>query len=181
MKHFIVILALAVSIPGMARAQEASSTGAVQAPEQQALNDQVQSLKKQVLELNRDLFVLEEELLFPSSTQVAVFVSIDVGVMFALDSIKLKIGDKEVANYLYTDRELEALRRGGVHQLYIGNLKAGKHELVAFFTGKGPNERDYRRGADLVIEKGLGPKYVELKIVDSQIKQQPVFEVREWE
>jgi hypothetical protein len=181
MKHLIVILALAISICGTARAQEASGAGTAQAPEQKALNDQVQSLKKQVLELNRDLFVLEEELLFPSSTQVAVFVSIDVGVMFALDSIKLKIGDKEVANYLYTDRELEALRRGGVHRLYIGNLKAGKHELVAFFTGKGPNERDYRRGAELVIEKGLGPKYVELKIVDSQLKQQPVFEVREWE
>lgn len=181
MKYFLVILALAISVPGMALAQEASGAGAVQAPEQQAINDQVQSLKKQVLELNRDLFILEEELLFPSSTQVEVFVSIDVGVMFALDSIKLKIGDKEVANYLYTDRELEALRRGGVHRLYAGNLKTGKHELVAFFTGKGPNERDYRRGADLVIEKGLGPKYVELKIVDSQLKQQPVFEVREWE
>jgi hypothetical protein len=177
-----MILFLAASIPGWSvQAQEGSDAAAAQAGEQSALNDKVQDLKKQVLELNRDLFILEEELLFPSSTQVAVFVSVDVGVLFALDSVKLTIGNKEVANYLYTDRELEALQRGGVHRIYTGNLKAGKHELVAFFTGRGPNDRDYRRGADLVIEKGLGPKYIELKIVDSQIKQQPTFAVREWE
>jgi hypothetical protein len=182
MKRLALIVFLAAAIPVWpAQAEEIPASAEAPAGEQQALNDQVQDLKKQVLELNRDLFVLEEELLFPSSTQVAVFVSMDVGVMFALDSVKLKIGGNEVANYLYTDRELEALQRGGVHRIYTGNLKTGKHELVAFFTGRGPNDRDYRRGADLVIDKGLGPKYIELKIVDSQIKQQPTFAVREWE
>jgi hypothetical protein len=146
-----------------------------------SLDADVQGLKKEVLDLNRDLFLLEEELLFPANTQVAVFLSLDVGTFFALDSVQLKLDNKEVANYLYTEREVEALNRGGVHRVFIGNLKVGKHELVAFFTGKGPHERDYRRGANLNFEKGVGAKFLELRISDRQSAQQPEFTVKEWE
>ena len=110
--------------------------------------------------------MLEEELLFPANTQVAVFVSMDVGDFFALDSITLKIDNHEVSNYLYTPREVAALLKGGVQRLYVGNLKAGQHELVALFNGKGPHDRYYRRGATLKFEKGVGAKYLELKITD---------------
>jgi hypothetical protein len=151
------------------------------APDTRGLDQEVQGLKKDVVDLNRDLFVLEEELLFPANTQVAVFLSMDVGDFFALDSVQLKIDQKEVINYLYTPREVEALLRGGVHRLYLGNLKVGKHELVAFFSGKGPNDRDYKRGASLTFEKGIGAKYLELKINDRQRKQQPEFEIKDWE
>jgi hypothetical protein len=144
------------------------------------VNEEVQTLKQQVLELNRDLFMLEEELLFPSNTQVSVFVSMDVGEFFQLDSVQVKIDGKEVADYLYTQREVEALVRGGVQRIHIGNLRTGEHELVAFFTGKGPHGRDYKRGATLKIQKGLGPKYVELKIVDQTSNFQPDFDIKEW-
>ena len=146
-----------------------------------ALDETVQGLKKDVVDLNKELFVLEEELLFPANTQVAVFVSMDIGEFFALDSLTLKIDNKEVANYLYTPREAEALLKGGVHRVYLGNLKVGEHELVAFFTGKGPNERDYKRGANLKFEKGVGAKYLELKITDRQRKGQPEFAIKDWE
>jgi hypothetical protein len=146
-----------------------------------SLDEEVQSLKKDVLDLNRELFVLEEELLFPANTQVAVFVSMDVGDFFALDSVTLKLDNKEVANYLYTEREAQALLKGGVHRVFIGNLKAGEHELIALFTGQGPNQRDYRRGATIKLEKGVGAKYVELKISDRALKAQPEFIVKEWE
>ncbi len=156
------------------------------APEDQAtgartLDEDVQDLKKEVLDLNRDLFLLEEELLFPANTQVAVFVSMDVGDFFGLDSVTLKLDNKDVTNYLYTEREVDALTKGGVQRLYVGNLKAGEHELVAVFTGQGPHERDYRRGASLKFEKGIGPKYIELTISDRAAKQQPEFVVKEWE
>lgn len=147
----------------------------------QSLDEQVQSIKQDVLALNRDLFVLEEELLYPASTQVAVFVSLDVGEFFTLDSVQLKVDDKVVSNYLYTEREVEALHRGGVQRLYMGNLKAGEHELIAIYTGKGPHGRDYRRGATQVINKGLGPKFVELKIVDDPASGEPDFSIGEWE
>ncbi len=146
-----------------------------------ALDEQIQDLKQQVVDLNKDLFVLEEELLFPANTQVAVFVSMDVGEFFGLDSVTLKIDKHEVSNYLYTPREVAALAKGGVQRIYVGNLRAGKHELVALFGGKGPNERDYRRGASIKFEKGIGAKYLELKISDRARKAQPEFEIRDWE
>jgi len=146
-----------------------------------ALDQQIQDLKKDVIDLNRDLFVLEEELLFPANTQVAVFVSMDVGDFFALDSITLKIDNRDVMHYLYTPREVAALIKGGVQRLYVGNLKAGAHELVVLCNGKGPNERYYRRGANLRFEKGVGAKYLELKITDHAHAQQPEFEIKDWE
>lgn len=162
------------------QADEGLSEGAV-AEDFKTLDSDIQDLKQVVLELNRDLFLLEEELLFPANTQVAIFVSMDVGGFFRLDSVQIKLDDKDVSNYLYTERELDALIRGGVHQLYLGNLRAGEHELVAFFTGEGPHEQDYRRGASVVFEKGIGPKYIELKISDRQQALQPEFVVKEWE
>jgi hypothetical protein len=153
------------------------------APTQAAdsLDGNIQALKQDVIALNKDLFVLEEDLLYPASTQLAVFVSLDVGKFFSLDSVQLKVDDKVVSNYLYTSREVEALHRGGIQRLYMGNLKAGPHELVAIYTGKGPNGRDYRRGANLTVEKGLGARFVELKIVDNPSSEQPDFSIREWE
>jgi hypothetical protein len=146
-----------------------------------AVDEDVQDLKRQLLDLNRDLFKLEEEILYPASTQVAVFLSVNVGTFFALDSVTVKLDDKEVANYLYTEREVQALHRGGVQKLYLGNLKAGKHELVAFFTGKGPHDLDYRRGASLSFDKTVGAKYVELRISDREASLQPEFVVRQWD
>jgi hypothetical protein len=167
--------------PAAPAGADAAAGDAATPADTRGLDEEVQGLKKDVVDLNRELFVLEEELLFPANTQVAVFISMDVGDFFALDSVTLKIDQKEVINYLYTPREVEALLKGGVHRLYLGNLKVGKHELVAFFSGKGPNDRDYKRGATLKFEKGIGAKYLELKINDRQRKQQPEFEIKDWE
>jgi hypothetical protein len=170
----------AASVPP-AQAATAGAPPAGAATDTRGLDEQVQGLKKDVVDLNRDLFVLEEELLFPANTQVAVFLAVDVGDFFALDAVQLKIDRREVINYLYTPREVEALLRGGVQRLYLGNLKVGQHELVAFFSGKGPNDRPYKRGASIKFEKGIGAKYLELKIDDRQRKLQPEFEIRDWE
>jgi hypothetical protein len=150
-------------------------------PERSALDAEVQELRREVVDLNRDLFMLEEDLLFPASTQIAVFLAMDVGTFFDLDSVQIRIDGKEVSNYLYTAREREALLRGGVQRIWLGNMKAGEHELVAFFTGQGTHERDYKRGATLTIDKGVGAKYVELRISDRLRKLQPEFVVKVWE
>jgi hypothetical protein len=178
--------------PGAAAQPAADAAAAAAAPapaastdaspgEFKTLDQEVQGLKKDVIDLNKDLFVLEEELLFPANTQVAVYVSMDVGTFFALDSVTVKIDNKEVKNYLYTAREADALLKGGVQQIYLGNLKVGKHELVALFSGKGPAERDYRRGATINFDKGVGAKYLELKITDKVVKHQPEFQIKDWE
>jgi len=145
------------------------------------VHQKIESLKNEVIELNRDLFVLEEDLLFSANTQVSVFVSMDADEFFKLDSVQLKLDDKIVSNYLYTEREIKALKRGGVQRLYIGNLTSGEHELTAFFIGKGPSDRDFKRGTSKTIEKSDYAKYIELKIIGDSSKEQPGFEVKVWE
>jgi hypothetical protein len=170
----------AASMPAMVSAALTPSSPA-SAPVAGTLDGRIQDAKADVIKLNRDLLVLEEELLFPANTQVALFVSMDVGTMFQLDSVQVKLDDKVVANYLYTALEVDALHRGGVQRVYLGNLKTGKHELVAFFTGKGPHDRNYRRGANVKFEKSTEAKYIELRIQDSAGKLQPEFDIKLWQ
>ena len=118
----IVSLALAFWQPAaMAQDNSEAETG------DGALSLSVEELKKQVIRLNRDLFILEEDLLYPASTQFAVFLSLDTGEFLKLDSVKLKVNDETVAAHLYTERQARALQRGGMQRLHIGNLKTGEH------------------------------------------------------
>jgi len=177
--------ASAAAAPPAAAASAAGATApapAVPAPgaAPAGLDQRVQDLKAEVIRLNRDLLVLEEELLFPAGTQVALFVSMDVGKLFELESVQIKLDDKVVASYLYTPLEVQALHRGGVQRIFVGNLKAGEHAIDAFFTGRGPHTRDYKRGVTLKFEKGTEPKYIELRIKDSLARLQPEFEVKVW-
>ena len=171
--------AAAASAPPPATA--AAPAAAAGAPAPSTLDGRIQEVKGDVIRLNRDLLVLEEELLFPANTQVALFVSMDVGKLFSLDSVQIKLDDKVVANYLYTPLEVQALHRGGVQRVYLGNLRAGTHEIVAFFTGQGPHVRDYKRGATVKFDKGTDPKYIELQIKDSSGKLQPEFDIKIWQ
>jgi hypothetical protein len=172
--------AAAASAPALTTAP-VSTAAVAPAAAPASLDDRIQDLKGDVIRLNRDLLVLEEELLFPANTQVALFVSMDVGKLFELDSVQIKLDDKVVTNYLYTPLEVQALHRGGVQRVYLGNLKAGTHEIVAFFTGGGPHWRDYKRGATVKFDKGTDPKYIELRIKDSTGKLQPEFDVKVWQ
>lgn len=171
-------LFLLVALAGLGAAVHAQDAPA---PAPAGLDRRVQDLKSELIRLNRDLMVLEEELLFPASTQVAVFVSLDVGRMFELESVQIKLNDKVVASYLYTPLELQALHRGGVQRVYVGSLKTGPQRIDAFFTGKGPRERDYRRATTLSFDKGSSASYIELRIADRLGALQPEFEVKVWQ
>ena len=160
---------------------EGSSTTTDGAADELVVNSEIENLKNEILELNSELFVLEEDLLFSANTQVSVFVSVDVDSLFELDSIQLKLDDKIVSNYLYTTREASSLKRGGIQRLYLGNLTSGEHELTAFFIGKGPGNRDYKRAVTKTIEKSENAKFIELKIVGDVSKEQPDFIVKVWE
>jgi len=184
-RRFLISLGISMmlALTASSIAQETESVDAATESREKfrSLDEDVQDLKKEVLDLNRDLFLLEEELLFPANSQVAFFISMDVGEYFELDSVNLKIDGKEVANYLYTEREADALVRGGVHRMHMANLKTGDHELIAVFVGHGPHTREYRRGATMTFNKGIGAKYMELEITDRVKKQQPEFVIKEWE
>lgn len=150
-------------------------------PEDQPVALSVEALKKKVIELNRDLFILEEDLLFPANTQFTVFLSLDTGQFLQLDSVKLKVNGDTVAAHLYTDRQLKALQRGGMQRLYMGNLKTGEHEITVFVEGIGPDQRAYKKAATLVIEKDTELKALEVSINDRSRDYQPEVSITEWE
>ncbi|MBU6950494.1 AraC family transcriptional regulator [Hahella sp. HN01] len=187
---FLILLLLSAMVRAEEGAEDAASADVMQMADDTDMAavdpdtpivDQVQSLKQKAIELNRDLFILEEDLLFPASTQFVVFLSVDVGEFFQLDAVEVKIDGETVASHLYTQRQAKALYKGGMQRLHIGNLKTGEHEITAFFTGVGPDNRDYKRGATQKFEKGSDIKTLELRITDSTKKYQPEFTVVEWE
>lgn len=170
-KGFLQLLTvLIVAVSCQAVAEEAKSAA-----------NEVESLKQKVIRLNRELFILEEDLLFPASTRFAVFLSLDAGQFLQLDSVKLKVNGDTVAAHLYTERQLKALMRGGMQRLYTGNLKGGEHEITVFAEGTGPDGRPYRKAASHVLEKGTGTANLEIHIEDRSSDYQPVIQIVEWQ
>jgi len=133
------------------------------------LDEQVQEIKSDVLSIAAELNQLEEKLLYPSQTQVAMFVSLADGEKFRLDSIDLQLGGKKVAHHLYSYKELEALRKGGVQRLYTGNIRTGAHPLQVSFNGKSEGGSDFEQSATYSVQKGVGPKIVEITLARQSI------------
>ncbi len=159
-------------------AEEKSARSALN--EVQKISRDIQLLKSEVIVLNKDLRLMEEKLLFPSSTKVSFFVSATSGQFFDIESIKLKIDGRFVSTHIYSAKQREALLRGGVHKLYITNLSEGKHDVIAFFTGIGPGGRAYKRATELRLKKGPGSQYLEIAISDDTVAQEPTFEMKVW-
>jgi hypothetical protein len=143
------------------------------------LDEQVQDIKKDVIDLTSELSRLEEKLLFPSNTQVSVFISVNAEDNFRLDTVQVKLDNIIVAHHLYNFRELEALQKGGVQKIYVGNIKTGDHELVVSFAGKAPAGGDLQRSASYKLNKDVGPKFVEVKIAGSASDAQEI-QFKDW-
>ncbi|NOQ87764.1 MAG: hypothetical protein GQ550_02480 [Gammaproteobacteria bacterium] len=138
------------------------------------LDEQVQDIKKDVLEFTSELSRLEEKLLFPSNTQVSLFVSVVGDEGFVLDSMQIKMDNKVVAHHLYTYKEIEALKAGGVQRIYTGNIKTGDHQLVASFIGRAKSGNEYQRSENFKVTKAVGPKFVEIQIGGSSASDQTI-------
>lgn len=160
--------------------QETKANEARALDEVRKISSDIQHLKDEVIELNRDLRLMEEKLLFPSSTKYSVFVSLSSGQFFDLESIKLKIDGRFVATHIYSAKQRTAMLRGGVHRLYVTNLSEGKHQMIAFMTGIGPGGRSYKRAMELEIKKGPGSQFLEVAVSDDSKAQEPVLMMKEW-
>jgi hypothetical protein len=133
------------------------------------LDEQVQEIKSDVLGIAAELSRLEEKLLYPSHTQVAVFLSLASGETFRLDSVEIQLGGKPVAHHLYTFKELEALRKGGVQRIHTGNIRTGEHEMQVTLIGKSKGGGDIRRTESFTIHKDVGPEMVEISLANHGI------------
>jgi hypothetical protein len=133
------------------------------------LDEQVQEIKTDVLSIAEQLNQLEEKLLYPSNTQVAVFISLVNGETFRLDAVEIELDGKPVAHHIYTFKELEALQKGGVQRIYTGNILAGDHDLQVFVLGKSGGGTDFQKTERVKVNKDVGPKIVEISLAAGSI------------
>jgi len=138
------------------------------------LDEQVQEIKSDVLAIAAELNHLEERLLYPSNTQVAVFVSLKADDEFLLDSLELSMNGEAVAYHLYSYKELEALKKGGVQRIYTGNLSSGKHEVQVTMLGKSKSGNDLSHSGRFWIEKTVRPKVVEINLASPGLANEAI-------
>jgi hypothetical protein len=151
----ILILALLTSIGGPSAVARADSK-----EQMQSLDEQVQEIKSDVLSIAAELSRLEEKLLYPSNTQVSVFVSLAENETFRLDSVRIQIDGELVAHHIYSFKELEALHKGGVQRIYTGNIRTGEHRLEVSVAGKLPGGKDFAGTESFSFSKDVEPKLV---------------------
>jgi hypothetical protein len=157
-------LLLAFGIVGLAEQSLAQSSPTRTQQEMRSLDEQVQEIKSDVLGIAKDLSLLEERLLYPSNTQLAVFVSISSGETFRLDAVQLAIDGEPVTHYIYSFKELEALQNGGVQRVYTGNVRTGSHELTVSVSGKLPSGKDFSDSRSFTFSKDVDPEVLGLTL-----------------
>jgi hypothetical protein len=143
------------------------------------LDEEVQEIKADVLRIAEELRRLEEKLLYPSGTQVAVFVALASGDTMRLDSVQLHVDGQLAAHYIYSAKELEALRKGGIQRLYVGNVATGDHRLDVLVEGKLEGGADFSRTEQFAFRKDVKPKLVGLTLGETDSGDTPIT-LREW-
>jgi len=143
------------------------------------LDEQIQEIKSEVLSIAEELSRLEEKLLYPSGTQVAVFVALAGGEGMRLDAVRLHVDGQLVAHYLYSAKELEALRKGGVQRVYVGNVATGEHRLEVTVDGVTAGGDDFSSTEHFEFRKAVKPKLVGLTFASPNSASGPIA-IGEW-
>jgi hypothetical protein len=143
------------------------------------LDEQVQEVKSDVLSIAAELGRLEEKLLYPSNTQVAVFIALAADDAMRLDAVQVQIDGQLVAHYIYSFKELDALRKGGVQRIYAGNVTTGEHQIEVSIAGKLPGGSDYNQTGSFAFSKGVEPKLVGVTLASPDTGK-PAIEIGDW-
>ena len=162
---FAILLCL-VSAPGSGQQNDQQ--------QMRGLDEEVQEIKSDVLRIAEELRRLEEKLLYPSGTQVAIFVALAKGEPMRLDAVRLQIDGQLVAHYIYSAKELEALRKGGVQRIYVGNVATGEHQLEVLVDGKLEGGADFSRTEHFAFRKEVKPKLVGLTLAGPDSGNTPI-------
>lgn len=168
LKHHTLALAFVCSV-AQAEAQEPS-----------ALDREVDAIQSEVAALSQTLFELEESVLYPADTRVSVFLGLKDEEGLALESLELYLNGSPVSSHLYTERERESLRQGGVQRLYTGNLRHGGHELKVVLTARSANERFIRRELRHEFRKRPGQSRLQMTLDAATPDYEPVVSFQEW-
>ncbi|WP_341918147.1 hypothetical protein [Hydrocarboniphaga effusa] len=156
----------------------ASASAQAVATADATLDADSQAFKREALELERDLRLLETSRLYPAANRLEVFVATDIGAFFKLETLRVELDGKTIAEHRYSDAESAALTRGAAQQLHVGTTSPGAHQLLAVFTGRGPEGRRYRRGASVDFTQAGQPSRIDLRVIDGEGPQQPAFSAK---
>jgi hypothetical protein len=148
----LFLLGLVFGIAASLAAEELSGS------DMKSLDGQVQEIKSDVLSIASDLSTLEERLLYPSGTQIALFVSLEPEDSFRLDAVQIEIDGELATHHIYSFKELEALQKGGVQRIYTGNVPTGSHQLNVTMSGKLKSGKDFSQSDSFSFAKGVEPK-----------------------
>jgi hypothetical protein len=162
-------------VPTQAAAQKPSQEELSSDQQQmRGLDEQIQEIKSDSLRMAAELSQLEEKLLYPSGTQVAIFVELAKGDAMRLDAVRLQIDGQLVAHYIYSAKELQALRKGGVQRIYVGNVTTGEHKLDVLVDGKLEGGADFSRSGQFTFRKEVKPKLVGLTLAGPRSGNTPI-------
>lgn len=151
----------------------------VLASEESKIDSQIAETKKSMVELGAEVKALEKLLLYRMQSQLSVYLSMDAGQLFSMESVKLILDDQEILTEQYGSRERLGFQNGAAQLLYHGSLSAGVHELIAVFSGRGIRNRPLKRGLTYKIDKQDDQKILEIVVRDDVSKQRPMFMIRE--
>ena len=168
-----ISLAIALGATAVAGAQD------LQGADMRSLDGQVQEIKSDVLNIASELNNLEERLLYPSNTQISVFVEITEDEEFRLDAVQVMINDELATHHIYSFKELEALQKGGVQRIYTGNIPTGDHQIGVTINGKLKNGNDFSESGTFSFSKGVQPKALGLTLAQPGFGRDPI-KVGDW-
>jgi hypothetical protein len=163
-RALIFALSLGIGIAVASAGGVSAEAGARRSASMLSLDEQVQEVKSDLLAIAAELSNLEEQLLFPSNTQVSVFVSFEEGHEVALDSARVSIDGELVAQHIYSFKELEALQKGGVQRIYTGNLHTGEHKIEVSIAGMRAGGKNFDAAETFVFSKAADPKLVGIRL-----------------
>jgi hypothetical protein len=162
--HASTQVTIAPAIPPAAVREPSQDEISSDQQQMRGLDEQIQEIKSDSLRMAAELSQLEEKLLYPSGTQVAIFVELAKGDMMRLDAVRLQIDGQLVAHYIYSAKELQALRKGGAQRIYVGNVTTGDHKLDVLVDGKLEGGADFSRTGQFTFRKEVKPKLVGLTL-----------------
>jgi len=168
----LVLLGLAAAV---SRSDEGSRN-----PSFARIDQEVQAIKQEILDINRDLSSLEEELLYPPEHRLTVFLSLSSGTTMDLKTLRIYLDEDTLVHHKYSNAEMEALRKGGVHKAYIGSIRKGKHVLQAQLGGTDRKDRVFDIVNSAAFTKRQSKKYVELRVSESSLQRLPRLTIQSW-
>lgn len=145
-----------------------------------SLDEDITDLKSEIFAHTGEIFELEQKVLHPVDTRLAVFLTLTNRDGLDLDSVELYVNGQPVASHLYTARETGSLQQGGIQQLFTGNLANGEHQLKAVITARAANDRFVRRESTHRFQKRPGALRLQMALEAKAPDYEPRVSFVEW-